>query len=543
MSFPYLPSFFRDSPVPFAIFEFADDFSDARLKLSNSPFARLWGKTAEGMDDLPISGLISSEVPETSALKREILENLKNRRPVDRPVDDFVPGKRMRLRFFPMDGNRFGCVLRDLSDEKTLRDSMDGFLRLSLEAICLIDPTTLQILQVNKPFSRILGRDETDFPGKPFLDFLHPDDRENLRLSWEELRKGQAPEESVFRFRREDGTSRFLHCRALFRKSRIILSARDVTDQRNEEELLRLAATLDPLTGLYNRSFFFGIIEDRIREFDSNRSPLSMIAVDIDRFKNVNDSWGHPVGDEVLIRTARLLKDSLRSTDIISRIGGEEFAVILRSTGAEGAMKVAEKLRSALEDNPHPRVGRVTASFGVAEYLSGEDSTQWYKRADDATYQAKERGRNRVVLAGGPDSVHPAVALYAEWKPEWNSGNETIDGQHRDLLDLGNNLVRLAVSGASRPVVTTEIENFLVRLVGHFATEESILSRTEYPDLPRHRGIHAELVARSAREIGEFLSHRDESPIFLSFVMNDLVLGHVRDEDSKFFPYLGKEDS
>lgn len=533
-----LHSFFRDSPVSFAIFDLLPDFIDARLRESNPAFARLWGKKPAEMEGIRISALISPEVLETAFLRKEVLEALKGRRPVDRTVDDFVPGRRFRIRLFPLETDAYGCVLRDVSDERLLRDAVEAFLGLSLEAICLLDPASFQILQVNPPFASILGKEEATFAGKPFFDLVHPDDRDTLRAGWEELRKTQSPSESVFRFRREDGGSRFLHCRVLFRKSRLILSARDVTEQRNEEEHLRQAATVDPLTGLYNRAFFFGILEERLRESEQKGAPLSMIAIDIDHFKNVNDTWGHLVGDEVLGRTARLLKDSLRSTDVISRVGGEEFAVLLPATGAEGGWAVAEKMRSVLEANPHPRIGRVTASFGVAEHRPGEDSTRWYKRADDATYQAKENGRNRVVLAGEPVTVPPVVSLYVKWRDEWNSGNAVIDRQHRELLDLGNHLIRMAVTGAPRPALSAEIETLLVHTVSHFAAEESIVAKTPFPGLRKHQEIHAELMARAVREIGEFLSRRQDSPIFLSFVMNDLILGHVRDEDTKFFPYL-----
>ena len=533
-----LHAFFRDSPVPFAVFTLLPDSLDARLRESNPAFCRLWEKTPTEMEGVLISALIPSEVLEAAFLRKEVLEAFRARRPVDRTVDELLPGKRFRLRLFPLDHDTYGCVLRDMASERVLGDSMEAFLRLSLEAICLIDPATLQILLVNRPFAAILEKEEADFPGKPFFDLVHPDDRENLKSGWAELGKSASPSESVFRLRRENGISRFLHCRVLVRKSRLILSARDVTEQRAEEEVLRQAATVDSLTGLYNRSFFFGIVEERLRESEQRGTPVSMITIDIDHFKHVNDTWGHPVGDEVLGRTARLLKEALRSTDVISRVGGEEFAVLLPATGAEGAWIVAEKMRSALETNPHPRVGRVTASFGAAEHRPGEDTTRWYKRADDATYQAKENGRNRVVLAGEPVSAPPAVSLYVKWHKEWDSGNAAIDRQHRELLDMGNNLVRMAVTGAPRPAVSAEVERLLVHTVSHFAAEENIIAKTAFPDLEEHRKIHAELMARAVREIGEFLSMRQDSPIFLSFMMNDLILGHVRDEDTKFFPYL-----
>ncbi|MGE5628612.1 MAG: GGDEF domain-containing protein, partial [Solirubrobacterales bacterium] len=105
----------------------------------------------------------------------------------------------------------------------------------------------------------------------------------------------------------------------------------------------------------------------------------------------------HPVGDEVLKKTAEAASTSIRKTDMVFRIGGEEFAVLLPNTDLEGAKEVAEKLRCKLEKYSHPLAGKFTASFGVGERSKGESFNLWYKEVDQALYQAKREGRNRVV--------------------------------------------------------------------------------------------------------------------------------------------------
>lgn len=122
-----------------------------------------------------------------------------------------------------------------------------------------------------------------------------------------------------------------------------------------------------------------------------------MIIFDLDYFKRINDTWGHPIGDEVLKQTAEITSSLIRKTDIIFRVGGEEFVILLPKTNISGAQEVAEKLRDTLDRSKHPIVGKFTASFGVGERLGYESFESWYKNVDRALYNAKNEGRNRVV--------------------------------------------------------------------------------------------------------------------------------------------------
>jgi diguanylate cyclase (GGDEF)-like protein len=121
--------------------------------------------------------------------------------------------------------------------------------------------------------------------------------------------------------------------------------------------------------------------------------------LDLDHFKNVNDTWGHPVGDELLKLTSRTMEETKRNSDILIRFGGEEFIVLMPHTSIEGAAAAAEKIRAEIERNSHPVTGVQTVSIGVVERMKSESFRLWYKRTDDALYRAKESGRNRVVVA------------------------------------------------------------------------------------------------------------------------------------------------
>jgi diguanylate cyclase (GGDEF)-like protein/PAS domain S-box-containing protein len=181
---------------------------------------------------------------------------------------------------------------------------------------------------------------------------------------------------------------------------RLIL-LRDITTRKLAENQLRLLAITDPLTGLYNRRYFFSLAEVEFKRAVESGGALSVILMDIDYFKNVNDRYGHLAGDQVLERMAGRSREALRKDDILARYGGEEFAVLLPRTGSEDASQVAERLRASVaQREPIPDVGSVeiTASLGVAslDATAGLTFDQLLDRADQALYQAKHENRNRV---------------------------------------------------------------------------------------------------------------------------------------------------
>lgn len=162
----------------------------------------------------------------------------------------------------------------------------------------------------------------------------------------------------------------------------------------------RLRAQQDVLTGLPNRQAWIERSELEYQRWQRYRTPLSFLVVDVDLFKQVNDTYGHLAGDKVLRLVARSLQNAMRQTDFIARFGGEEFVALLPQTAMAAAMVAAEKLRSAVETCPFHFAGTpvvVTISLGVAEFASGDTIEQVLDRADQRLLRAKEAGRNRVV--------------------------------------------------------------------------------------------------------------------------------------------------
>jgi diguanylate cyclase (GGDEF)-like protein/PAS domain S-box-containing protein len=189
-------------------------------------------------------------------------------------------------------------------------------------------------------------------------------------------------------------------------KTGYCLIVRDMSGHRDAAEEARHAAVCDHLTGIGNRRAFFDAAENELRRWRRMPRPLSLLLIDADHFKKINDTHGHPAGDAVLRHIARLMGDTFRQIDVVARIGGEEFAVLLPSADLASALRVAELLRAKLEAQRAPTdAGPVgcTVSIGVAtmdEHIPNVEVL--FKRADEALYAAKNSGRNRVC---GPTTV------------------------------------------------------------------------------------------------------------------------------------------
>ena len=163
-------------------------------------------------------------------------------------------------------------------------------------------------------------------------------------------------------------------------------------------ELTRLAET-DPLTGLANRRAFEARLEAEIRHARTTGAPLSVVVLDLDHFKEVNDRHGHEEGDRTLRTLAARMRSSTRASDVIARIGGEEFAWLLPGTAVEGARALADRLRRIIAAEPFGVAGTRTISGGVAELGPGGDGAGLLRAADARLYAAKSSGRDRVVAA------------------------------------------------------------------------------------------------------------------------------------------------
>ena len=196
--------------------------------------------------------------------------------------------------------------------------------------------------------------------------------------------------------RRMQETNRSLEQKLEASRDDIASLQRDLDDVRRE-------SMLDPLTKIANRKSFDEGIDAAIADAIGSKDPLCLMLLDIDHFKNFNDTYGHQTGDQVLRLVAMTLKSNIKGKDLAARYGGEEFVAILPSTDLEGAMIVAENIRKAiqakelLKRSTNEKLGRITASFGVAAFHPSDTSVSLIERADRCLYGAKHAGRNKVI--------------------------------------------------------------------------------------------------------------------------------------------------
>jgi diguanylate cyclase (GGDEF)-like protein/PAS domain S-box-containing protein len=331
----------------------------------------------------------------------------------------------LSLSMLKLDAGRLMAVLSDITlqerRERLLRKT-DAWLNAIMTNIADYALVTLdksgRVQSWNESIGRVTGFDAAGIEGKPYA-LLYP-------------AGATTPEQQLDRLREADENGwtldEGLRCRAdgsQFWGSSMIspladradmetpvehladdepaycMIVRDISDKRDASENLRRASYCDHLTGLANRRAFFEAAELELMRRKKAARPVSLIMLDADNFKAINDTWGHPAGDAVLRQLAATIKTVCRQVDVVARIGGEEFAVILPSVDLANAMAVAERLRLQMQASPTRHEQHFidcTVSIGVAvmdDSLGGFDALM--KRADQALYAAKRGGRNRVT--------------------------------------------------------------------------------------------------------------------------------------------------
>jgi diguanylate cyclase (GGDEF)-like protein len=181
----------------------------------------------------------------------------------------------------------------------------------------------------------------------------------------------------------------------------IMINVHDVTERAVLEKNLKEMSYIDALTGVYNRRTFERRLEEEFARHNRSNAPLSLITLDIDKFKNINDTYGHPFGDKVLQKVSEVCTEHLRTEDFFARYGGEEFICLLVNQDADQAKNVAERLRKAIESIVMKKdsvIVRITVSLGIADTKICETVEDLIKCSDKALYEAKERGRNRTFV-------------------------------------------------------------------------------------------------------------------------------------------------
>lgn len=313
-----------------------------------------------------------------------------------------------------------------------------------------------------------------------------------------------------------------------------------MTKERSDAEL-RHAALRDRLTGCWNRTHLEEIVGREIARLQRHGHPVAAILVDIDHFKAINDRHGHDRGDAVLVAFARVARDSLRATDVLGRWGGEEFLVLLPTTGLTEAIATAERLRAAVAGHDFGIGAPVNVSLGVAACLSTDTWSDWFRRADRALYRAKTEGRNRtcadgVVLAECAAAETGGWVYQLIWRDAYLSGNAEIDRQHRALFASANRLLALGCGPRHDAAALEAVEAFLDETRAHFADEDRLLAAAHYADAERHAQTHAQLIHRAEHLLNLYRARRIDLPAIFHFVVHELFAQHILVDDHAFAP-------
>lgn len=308
-------------------------------------------------------------------------------------------------------GNVIGAqsVIRDVTEQKRsereIRDSEQRYRSLfeqSMDAIYVVDYDGSN-LRANPAWLELFGYTEDELETLNIADlYANPEDRTPLLRQI--ARSGLVADE--VRFKKKDGT--IFDCARTVAARRDadgnIVSfqgiMRDVTEQKRAYDELARLARYDTLTGLLNRRAVLERLEDWLRHVQRYGGQFCVIMLDLDHFKQVNDEYGHQVGDHVLAQTADVLRKGVRQTEVVGRYGGEEFLVVLPHTDRKGARVVAERIRSRMEktamDNGRGGTFAITVSLGISAHQREDHVDSLVRRADEALYTAKANGRNRV---------------------------------------------------------------------------------------------------------------------------------------------------
>ncbi|MGB9887919.1 MAG: GGDEF domain-containing response regulator [Moorellales bacterium] len=300
------------------------------------------------------------------------------------------------------------CVafISDLTERKRMEENLrrqSEFLQHLMSTlpvgVLIIDPVTRRIEEANMEAAAMVGAAPEEVVGSPCWEVFpyaaaqcpFADSPVDVDRSERVLLRSDGAEVAVLktarRLRTGDG-------------EKLVETVVDLTDRKRlEGELYRLSVT-DHLTGAYNRRYFVEMLEREVERARRTGHPFSLVMFDLDRFKSINDRFGHAAGDLVLKSVVSVFKERLRKIDCLARWGGEEFVILLPETGVEGATILAEELRQRLSEMEIAGVGRVTASFGVTGYRPGDTVDAVTQRVDSALYRAKGNGRNCVCVGG-----------------------------------------------------------------------------------------------------------------------------------------------
>lgn len=424
----------------------------------------------------------------------------------------------------------------------------------SADVIWTMDTASLRFRYVSPAIAPLSGYDAPELFALPLKKLLPDTSRKRLRdeisATLDAWRRGEHHQtRRVIRtqLRHKDGhlvateTITTLHGNDKDQPEAILGVTRDITERAAREEMMQRLAFYDPLTGLPNRR----LLQLRLKELLEQEAPrpLALMFIDLDHFKPINDTFGHETGDNLLNLVAQRMSSCIRKQDLVARLGGDEFVILLPDSGDE-VLSVADKLHHQLR-HPFQLEGQellISSSIGVALYPEhGDDAKTLMHHADQAMYQAKNRGRGRVCLfTAGLDPEQGALL----WQPGHECGHPRIDAEHRQLFVLTNRLLERMKDQQDNPAPFLETMASLFDMARHhFAFEEQMLAEIDYRELASHRQDHQRLLKKADRLLQAAKAGTLGNDELLNFIIQELVVGHMSQADRRYFPLFRPDRS
>jgi len=446
---------------------------------------------------------------------------------------------------------------------EALRQSVERYRVIaenSRDVIWLVELPSMLLRYVNPSVERLRGWTPQELIGQPMTATMPPETEQNVRAIAARLLERLASngpsdlhETVELEMPSKDGRQVPVEVVATLlldeagQPQHVLGISRDITERKANEEAIRQLAFFDRLTQLPNRRLLEDRLQQSIARAQRERRRLSLLFIDLDKFKPINDAFGHEAGDWLLQRVAERMKDCLRQSDTVARIGGDEFIVLLPDTDSvQAATHVAEKIRAALERpffTDAKQSLQISSSIGVVLYPEHADNARDLLRfGDEAMYRAKKSGRNAVEVfaSASPEAAAQSQAQEREpaarlpWQSGYAVGEPTIDGEHRELFRLLNRLLDLAARpDVDRARLNEAFEALLARAASHFAHEEKILAAHGYDAKEQHARLHAELLEHVRELQRECEAGTLPMGELIEFLAVELVVGHMLGSDNR----------
>src|SRR5680860_295736 len=390
------------------------------IAVANPKAAEMFDTTVEKLEGKPLDNL----VPHPSKLNHQHHVEGFFSQPEPPPMGSGMEfqGQREDGIIFPVDiminrleiaGKDYAiCIIRDASERTAIQGMKEALELINARLARTQDVGGLGWWEVDQRQNQllwstmvpqILGVTETIAPSFQVIsDLCVPEDKEKLDALRDNLR-GLSDKRVTYRIRRPDGDVRWIEEVITQEPNQRMLGVmRDVTEQKQLEQRLRVESVTDPLTGLFNRRQFNRDLKARYAKFTRSGLNCVLVMYDFDHFKNINDRYGHAMGDEVLKKAAIIVNDQLRPYDHAYRIGGEEFAILLSGVNTRDAEVLVERIRQSIEAacfELDDTSARATISLGIAQFRQSDNTfDDALRRADEALYESKAHSRNTITF-------------------------------------------------------------------------------------------------------------------------------------------------